>query len=371
MKNKIQELQKKLTSNQQKYLFFGGIVGVMLILILIIALIMGGQSHKNSYEDLENKLETAATKYLKEHPDLLPSSTNPTVVVDATTLMEQKYIKNINKIVKDESCSANVVVDYIESSYQYQAFVTCENYKTQLLIDTLKNNNKISQTREGLYEMNNEYVYRGQNPNNYLSFADRLWRIVKMDENGNILIIVSTDKADLQTIWDNRYNTEKDTQRGINNFLLSRIFTNLTAFYDENLSSYASYLSDMDLCVGKRVPSSNDKSGNLECSEKIEKQKIGLLSIYDYLNASLDGLCQTTVSKECQNYNYLADNKFKWWTMTANMETTYDVFSVTAQGRVESLYANVTAQDRFVLSLKNDVLYKSGDGSKENPYEIR
>lgn len=371
MKEKIAKIKEFYENNKQKVTLFGSIAFVMLLIIITIAIVVKLVGTKMSYEKLEDTIENATKEYLSENPSELPNEVKPTVVISANTLIEQKYLKELKKYVKDSSCTANVLVDYENNSYKYQAYLTCNKFKTEKFIDVIKNNNKISQTGEGLYEMNNELVFRGQNPNNFIMFADRLWRIVKINKEGAIHIIVTTDKADINDEWDNRYNTEKGTQRGINNFLLSRAFNNIKNFYDNNLSDYETFLTKYDLCVGKRLEESTDKSGSLECNEKIEQQKIGLLPVYDYMNASLDGLCQTTISKECQNYNYLTDNKFKWWTMTADMKTTFDVFYVNAKGQVVSDYASANSQNRFVVALNPDVLFASGDGTQENPYTLR
>lgn len=371
MKDLIEKVKKIYGDNKQKINLFGSVMVVMLIIIIAIAVAVKILNNKVSYETLEDKLEAAAHQYLIEYPEHAPSSTNPTVVVSASTLVENKYIKEIKKYVKDSSCTANIIVDYESGENKYQAYLTCNNFKTEKFVDKLKNNNKISQVGEGLYEMNNELIFRGQNPNNYVSFADKTWRIVKINKEGNINMIVVNDKMDAYEKWDNRYNTEKDSQRGINNFLLSRVFSNIKDIYNEKYSSYQEYLAPYDLCVGKRLASSTDKSGSLECNELIEKQNIGLLPIYDYMNASLDGLCQITASKECQNYNYLADNKYKWWTMTADMATTYDVFFINDRGNIDSDYADNSGDYRYVIALNSDVLYASGDGTMENPYKIR
>ena len=371
MKQYIEKMKSYFASNKQKVTLFGSVALVMLIIILAIAIIVKIVGSKISYETLEARLESATEKYLRDNPNELPSQMNPTVVVNADILVENKYIKEIQKLVKDSSCTANILVDYVNNDYKYQAYVTCNKFKTEKFIDRLKSDNKISQVGECLYEMNNELVFRGQNPNNYVKFANRLWRIVKINKDGNIQMIVLNEKNDIYAVWDNRYNTEKDAQRGINNFLLSRTFSTIKEYYDKNFKEYENSLSTFDLCVGKRLKTSSDKSGQMECSELIKDQNIGLLPIYDYMNASLDGLCQTTVSKECQNYNYLADYKYKWWTMTADMETTYDAFYVSYRGQVDSDYTDSSGENRYVIAINSDALYKSGTGTYEYPYEIR
>lgn len=367
----IEKIKNIFKGNNQKVIFLASAVLVMVLIIITIVVATKIVGVKVSYEILEQKLENATHKYLSENPLELPNEDKSTIVVNANTLVEKKYIKELKKYVKDSSCTANIVVDYLNNDYKYQAYLTCNDFKTQKLVDTLKNNNKVSSTGEGLYEMNGELVYRGENPNNYVNFADRIWRIVKIDNNGNIKMIISTEKAEIIEEWDNRYNTEKKSAKGINNFLLSRAFANIQNFYNNKLSGNNKYLTTYDLCVGKRLEDSTDKSGALECSEKIENQYIGLLPIYDYLNASLDGLCQTTISKECQNYNYLTNNKNKWWTMTADSKNTHDAFYISLKGVAESEYANTNAQNRYVVALKSDVLFKSGNGTSKNPYQIR
>ncbi len=372
MKEQIEKIKTFYNNNKQKVTLFGSAAFVMFLIIIAIAVAVRLVGTRMSYEKLESTLEQATAKYLRENPDIRPTSTNPTIVVSTDTLIENKYIKELRKYVKDSSCTANIIVDYVkENDYKYQAYLTCNKFKTEKFVDTIKNNNKISQVGEGLYEMNNELVFRGQNPNNYVSFANRIWRIVKINKDGNINMIVLNAKTDISAAWDDRYNTEKDSQRGINNFLLSRTFSTIKDYYNTNLKEFEPFLTTYDLCVGKRLQSSTDKSGNLECNELIKDQNIGLLPVYDYMNASLDGLCQTTTSKECQNYNYLADNKYKWWTMTGDMETTYDAYHVSYRGQVESDYTSSSAENRYVVALSSDALYKSGTGTKEDPYIVR
>lgn len=371
MKKMLEKTKNFYTNHKQKVILFGSIVFVMLLIIITISIVVKIVGIKIPYEKLEDKLEEATYKYLSENPNELPNEAKSTVVISAETLIENKYIKKLEKYVRDSSCTANILVDYENSNYNYQAYLTCNSFKTEKFIDVIKNNNKISQTGEGLYEMNNELVFRGQNPNNYVNFADRIWRIVKINKNGSINLIITEAEDDIYDIWDDRYNTEKGNDTGINNFLLSRVFNNIKSFYDSELKSYESYLSPFDLCVGKRLEESTEKSGNLECNEQIKNQYIGLLPVYDFMNASLDGLCQMTTSNECRNYNYLTDINDKWWTMTADMADTFDAFYVSYRGSIESDYVSSSATNRFVIALNSDVLFASGDGTYNNPYTIR
>ncbi len=372
MQNLIEKIKNFYTNNKQKVHLFGSLVFVMLIIIIAIAVTVNINGTKWSYEKLEEKMESATRAYLSEHPDKNPSSTNPTVIIEDNTLIEGDYLKELKKYVKDESCTGKVMVDYENASYKYQTYLTCKNYKTEKMLDILKKNNVLSQTGDGLYEMNNEWVYRGEDPNNYVLLNDELWRIVKIDKDNKIKIILTNteDKNSIYATWDDRYNTEKNSSYGINNFALSRAFVNLQSIYKNKYKEFQELFTKYDLCYGKRSEDSVFKDGSLECNEVLREQNIGLLPLYDYMNASLDALCQTPNNKECQNYNYLVNDE-SWWTMTANQKSTYHVFRIYSSGKIESEYASSKKYLRYVLALNPDVLYKSGTGTKNDPYKVR
>ena len=89
------------------------------------------------------------------------------------------------------------------------------------------------------------------------------------------------------------------------------------------------------------------------------------------MNTSLDALCNTPKSRECQNYNYLTNMKSNWWTLTANLKNSYSAFSVSHNGEIFSEYTSSNFMLRYVLALNEKVLYESGDGTKKNPYKVR
>ncbi len=350
-------------------------IGIMLGLILLIVIIANIMNHKVTYTSLENKLENAAYNYLQDHLEKAPTSSIPKVVIDTNDLVAGKYIKKLSKYIKDPSCTSNVVVEYNGGELKYQAYLTCKDFKTSKFVDILKNNNEKNVFGDGLYEINNEFIYRGQDPDNYLKFAGNLYRIIKIDENNKIYIILDDldieEADDLYDVFDDRYNSETESERGINNYTLSRALNNLNNIYINKFKDYNKYLTKFDLCIGKRNEESLSNDGSLECKEKMEEQSIGLLPMYDYMRASLDSSCITPTNDECQNYNYLADLEEKWWTLTGDSDNTYSVYYIRYSGAPENDYAIEKAYYRYVLALDKDILYSSGEGTEESPYEIR
>ena len=125
-----------------------------------------------------------------------------------------------------------------------------------------------------------------------------------------------------------------------------------------------------DVCVGKRSSTSDVNDNSLECSETLKNQKMGLLSLSDYIYASRDPNCKSVSTKACRNYNYLALKK-SWWLATADSEDSYSVYSVSRNGYIKKENASNYALVRPVIYLNSNVLYDSGNGSLEKPYKIR
>ena len=69
--------------------------------------------------------------------------------------------------------------------------------------------------------MNGVYVYRGEEPKNFIKVGDRLYRIIEI--KGNELKLVSNKRLDATFVWDDRYNTDKGDLVGINNYSKSII----------------------------------------------------------------------------------------------------------------------------------------------------
>ena len=59
-----------------------------------------------------------------------------------------------------------------------------------------------------------------------------------------------------------------------------------------------------------------------------------------------------------------------WWLLTANADTTNEAYLV-ARKAVNSNLCNYKANIRPVIKLGARTVFKDGDGSKDNPYQIK
>jgi len=351
-----------------------GIIGGIILFVIIIALLLRPREH--SFNQVENILKNAAIAYYEENNLLLPTEDNTPVRVDATHLIENKYMRPLTRLLPRNTCSAYVMVHYNENNHLYLPFLDCgEAFKTEMLIDAIL---KETVTHgDGLYEVNNEFIFRGEKINNYVLFADILWRVVKIDENRNIRLIAADILKDergrdiVRVVWDDRYNIEEQANRGVNDYRISRIRHILNNDIIDNLNEHLNQLVYFQGCIGRRTRDNRTSDGSVECSLLDVPSKISVLSLNEYIFASLDPTCRSAEDFQCQNYNYLALFRDRWWTLTGDRATTHRVYGVSARGVINADRASDKAQVRPVILLNRFVLLQEGEGTRENPFSVR
>lgn len=370
MKEKLEKIDKKIW-------IMGGT-----FLIIIIIVIFGGAFlynklfYKRSYSEIETIMVNATKSYLEKNPEKKPANINDSINIPVDTLVNEEEMKTIESYIKVEenTCTGEIKVTNINQNYRYAPFIDCgeDKYQTVKFNDYINEFEKIVTSGNGLYEINNELVYRGDNVNNYITFSGKTYRIVKFSEERPIIIY--TEKMEESTVWDDRYNIEKEDTSGINDYSISRIRDTLNELYkgttliaEEDKQLVVAH----NIGIGKRNSKDTDKTGSLENAIILENQYIGLLQMNDYLNASTDVNCTTTTSPSCVNYNYLSKYKYNWWSITASSANSYRVFRINGSSTANITSANNTGYLRPVLYLTKDLIYVSGNGSKESPYIVK
>lgn len=351
-------------------LYIGIVIGTIIFLILILLILkilVGGRVNSKVFE---TRLKDAAVDYYKKYPEKLPKSSGNVVTITIDELVKSKTLKDPSKLLnKNITCEGKVNISNNNGFYLYQPVISCsDDYKTDLLYKRILNDNQIVTSGNGLYKINDYYIYRGENLNNYVKFANMNWQIVRIN-NDNTIKLILVDNIDT-VVWDNRYNIDKNENIGKNDFNISRIkdtlneyFTNKTFNDDEK-----SLIVPKTLCIGARNEKTTIIDGSVECSKKLENQPIGLLQVNEYMLASLEPTCKYIEDNQCANYNYLSKyNNF--WTLTANSKNSYEVYRI--YGSVESSFTSNYAQPKLVINISSDTLYKLGNGTKENPYIIK
>ena len=361
------------------YLIMGVVVGgfFLLLLVLFIVSLFGKKTY--SFESVEKIMENAAVSYFKAHPEYLPQEDGSGAELNVNNLIAEGYMKDLSYYTGAEGCTGNVVVERYAGEYVYSPYLNCGSlYTTYELYKKVLEDNPLVTSGDGLYSGDSAYVFRGENVKNYVQLENSLWRIVKITSNGNVVLISNTG-AKYSQPWDNRYNETRYYESGINDYSVSRIkefldkiYTNPSVDDGEDIISNSdkSKFETYSLCIGKRTTTSEGKANKAECEKTLSNQKLGLLTLSDYLNASLDPNCKNASTKSCQNYNYLAKGK-DWWLLTADSSNSSTVFKVDQNGVVKSDIASTYAMVRPVVTLKSSTFFKEGEGTEEKPYILK
>lgn len=364
MKSFMQTLDPKVKKSIKIGLIAVAVLVVFLLGVWIYRLIFG---IRVSYTKLETIIENSAVDYFANTEKGLPTDDGETNKVTTDELIEGKFMRTMDKYTKDLSCTGKVTVTNNGGNYLYNTYLDCDDYKTKSLAEVIESS--LVTSGDGLYLNANEYYYRGEYVNNYITINGQSYRILGIDANGNLKI------ADLVLdrtgqVWDDRYNFEKKSElTGINDYEKSRFKEAADSYYDSLIPNLKKYIINYDWCIGSR--SKTDGSMNaVECSKTIKDYAATFIPT-EVVRASLDEKCTTVFSENCENYNYIT-NMFQstFWTLTSVSENTCENF----YGSIGTVgYSRTSRQYKFVklFNISGNNVYVSGDGSQSSPYVIK
>lgn len=167
---------------------------------------------------------------------------------------KSKYSANINDVSKD-GIMEYTVNDLIKEGYLKEDEInpiTGEKYKKDDKVLVITKNgyvtykfvsgttliNKIKKS-DGVQSINDEIYFIGENPNNYISFNEEIYRIIKVDKDNNIVVI--NDEFD-KKISLNKINTYLETKLNdsFNNLSKEMIVSKMSVLdYDTYKNTFA------------------------------------------------------------------------------------------------------------------------------------
>jgi hypothetical protein len=350
------------------------LLGVTLFFVVIKAIV----GAKISNKQLENVMLRAARRYVENNPEGITKDIYGETSLSIDKLSSAGYMKTIVKYKgKDTNCKGSVTVFKNANNYSYSPKLSCgKEYSYKNLKDVITSSKNIVTSGNGLYknEQSNYYVFKGEYVNNYVNFANQTWRILRVDSNGNIVLLLSTPVT--YVTWDDRYNINVDDTTGLNLFEgieNSRIKNSILDYYNDekNLSSLdKSIIIPTQTCIGTRPENATDKTGASECSVKSELMGASIPYVSELLDVSIDPNCLDIYSSSCSNYNYLIGPFNEMWTSTPFPGDTYNVYFL-YYGNFKHDYASRPHNMNIKISVNGNVNFTSGDGTEANPYLIK
>lgn len=362
--------------DQKTIKMLGYIIGGFVSFIILLFLISSCTNKKYTFEKLENRMLKIAKEMYENDDKELPQQDKDTKTITLKKMISDGKIEEVSKLFKrdDLKCNGSVTITNNNGYYNYSPYLSCgKEYETTYLKDKIIDNSLV-ETGVGLHEIKDTYVMRGEVKDNFIKFNGNTYRIIRINSDGTIRIM--EQKGLIQKVWDDRYNIENSNNSGINeyeyNSLNSRIRDTLIEYYLDSKTwpdEIKQYITTQTLCIGKRTKADITKDGSTECSKVMENEAFGLLSIYEFLQASLDANCSYTNDGNCRNYNWISNLKNSTWSITANAEDNKTAYLINGIPKVST--CSSMSGTLAVFNITDKAIYVKGDGTEENPYEFK
>ena len=200
----------------------------------------------------------------------------------------------------------------------------------------------IENSNENMVKKDDTYYFYKNVSNNYVSYSNLKWRIVKIHDNSIVLI---SDK----TLTSIAYKEDSSFENSYVNKWLNSSNEDYSGILENVLNNKESYLIKNDICLDKI----NDVN-KVSCKNINSDYFIGLLSLEDYVNT---GAKESFINNG--EYFYLS-----------NFNANDKVWYINDDGKVSTSNGTDVIGIRAVITLKPDLNFISGNGTYDDPYVI-
>ncbi len=188
---------------------------------------------------------------------------------------------------------------------------------------------------DGLFSSSGSYIYKGNVTNNYLKYNNMLWRIVRINADNSLDIILDDYISILP--WNKEATAFKE----------SEIYEYLNKDFLENLDK--ELLVSTSFCEDKI-----DDLSNITCEKQDSDSYVKLLDVTNFLNSV----------REKKSYLIKEDEIF--WLSDYGTDKIWHTNGYS----VSQSDANTFYEIRPMLRLRNTTVYSEGDGSIDKPYLV-
>ncbi len=391
-----------------------------IIALLLVPTVTGVISNfrNDSSENQKKSIVAAAKLWGSDHRLELPTTEGETMCVSVAELKNGYLEDDIVDPDTKEAISDHVGVEIkrVGKSYEYTYTDSCSTSDQDSELDIIDD---VVTSGDGLYEdsyENGRYVYKGNNPNNYIEFNGELWRIIAKETDGTYKIIRDQlsenrafDEANYRTTANNTFCDS--SYSGCNVYgKVNGIFRLMsgqkmgTVTEDSSLSKYLNetYYNTLTSDAKNQVQThafnigvvlvygGGNQNNSIYSDLNGEKAfqwtgNIGLPNVTDILRANSDSRCNSagaasgTLEQNLCISNYLVNNmsEISFWTMNGYSTQTYAtsgaVWIPYRSGNRISFSVQAPSYSggvRPVLFLKSTIKITGGNGSQSSPYMI-
>lgn len=355
------------------------------------------QSKENLYQSQLRDLESVARDFSLEHPELLDSNHINVTYVTLDALKRAGYLEidKINNPKTGDEMNGCIKIEYNESGSQYnytyeetdcnsnttlkglivtyndglkkeERNITLSAYE-KVLADYNGIISSVGGVTDGLYEIDDEYIFRGTDPNNYVKLGNGgdSYRIISMNKKDKTIKLI---KVTPESSAYSSTNSNSFLESSVATYLLNFVTTGSAKGFNNKIVDgikWENGILDVNTSVDYNVLKSIEATSNLS-------NKIGLIQVSDYVIASLNNTCYNNIlSSSCQMSNYLATLFGSNYVWTMDGSTTGKVITL-EKGVITNHTLNATSDITYriypVMHLKRSTYITTGNGTSSSPY---
>lgn len=221
----------------------------------------------------------------------------------------------------------------------YIAHLKEKNIEKNSVVKVLKENNE---NNDYFVEINDQFYFVGNADNNYLRYSNILWRIIKINPDNSLTAIADNSLTSLA------YGENVEYLDSNINKWLNKSEKEYSGILETQLNLPGEFLQKTNTCLDKV-----DTVSNNLCKDSNGSNYFSLLSTIDFANIG-------KVSYLINNENFYLNNT----------NTKKEVWYITDDGKLTISKGNDIIGVRPVITIKANIDYVGGDGSKNNPYTI-
>lgn len=217
-----------------------------------------------------------------------------------------------------------------------------ENNKVEEVNSLAKNIKESNENNDNFKAINNEYYFNGNEVNNYVSYSNLIWRIIKINTDNTITMILDDSITSLS-----KGESKEFTSTYISKWLTRRNGEEYTGILENNLNNVNKYLTFTKTC--KDIV---EDVKNITCKELTEDTYITIPSLNDYVNT---GGNDSFINNG--EYFYLINN---------NKEN--KSWYIDSDGKLGKSDNTDIIGVKPVITIKSTIEKIDGNGTKDNPY---
>ena len=215
-------------------------------------------------------------------------------------------------------------------------------------------------------DLGTSYYFRGTVTNNNVSFAGFNWKIVRINGDGSVKLVLDGIIEEIGSYYDNEFGFAQSTALEI-----------LNRFYETELVNHSNYIASYKFCNDTILETDNttfsaynrtvvNKIPTFVCLGETTNQKIGLLTIDEVM------LAGASTSDNTSYYLYNEEIETDYYTMSSAryVNNVYYPFIVTTNGAIDyNTSGELLRGIRPVINIIKTARV-TGDGTQDNPYQI-